>query len=188
MRMATRSPRTPRQWRWTRAHLARLPDDGNRYEVLDGALLVTPQARFRHQRVAARLSAALEAYCAAHRLGVVVGPGAVVWAKNELQPDVEVIPVVGPVADDADWPDLPMPSLVVEILSPGSEGHDLHRKREAYLRLGIPVYWALDIDGRRLLEFRSVRDEPLIHAGSVAWQPSDTTEPLVVDLPGLLGT
>ena len=40
--------------RWTRDDLAALPDDGNRYEVLDGELLVTPQAAYRHQRIATR--------------------------------------------------------------------------------------------------------------------------------------
>ena len=46
MHMATKN------LRWTSADLARLPDDGNRYEVLDGELFVTPQAEFRHQRIA----------------------------------------------------------------------------------------------------------------------------------------
>ena len=50
MHMATKTRR------WTRADLASLPDDGNRYEVLDGELFVTPQAAYRHQRIAFRLA------------------------------------------------------------------------------------------------------------------------------------
>jgi Uma2 family endonuclease len=72
--------------RWTRADLQDLPDDGNRYEVLDGALLVTPMASFDHQYVVSRLFGALTAYCEEHRLGRVVTPGAVVFGGNELQP------------------------------------------------------------------------------------------------------
>jgi Uma2 family endonuclease len=101
---------------WTRADLARLPDDGNRYEVLDGELLVTPQASVSHQRIAIELSMALEQYCARHSIGFVVGPGAVPFGKNELQPDVQVIPGPPPPAKTK-WTALPLPLLVVEILS-----------------------------------------------------------------------
>ncbi len=72
MHMATRSPRTRR---WTRADLERLPDDGNRYEVLNGNLFVTPQAAFDHQDIAGALLVALRTYCAQHEIGIVVGPG-----------------------------------------------------------------------------------------------------------------
>ncbi len=123
--------------RWSRDELERFPEDGNRYEVLDGELLVTPQPGFDHQFVAARLVHALYAYCAAHKIGVVVGPGAVIWGKNELQPDVEVIPV-SPPPRKRTWATLPFPILAVEILSPSgvSRARDLGVKREAYLQRG----------------------------------------------------
>ena len=103
MVMASRAPGTTRPRRaatpkepaprpWTRADLARLPDDGNRYEVLDGQLLVTPQATYAHQRVAIELAMRLEIYARQHAVAHVVGPGAVPFRKNELQPDVQVIP------------------------------------------------------------------------------------------------
>src|SRR6185369_2826864 len=88
-RSPRRTPARPRIRPWTRADLARLPDDGNRYEVLDGALLVTPQASLPHQRVAFRLAVAIDAYTARHGVAHVVGPGAVPFGANELQPDVQ---------------------------------------------------------------------------------------------------
>jgi Uma2 family endonuclease len=189
MYMATkdpRSPRTPRKIRWTRAHLASLPDDGNRYEVLDGQLLVTPQARFRHQRIALRLSTAVERYCEAHGVGVVVGPGAVVFDNNELQPDLQVIPGPGPAALDPEWTDLPLPILVVEVLSSGSRRHDLVTKREAYLRIGIPEYWVVDVVKRHVLVCRPGSDASVVVTDTLRWKPVPHAPALAIDVRALL--
>ena len=169
---------TRRTRRWTRADLARLPDDGNRYEVLDGELLVTPQARPFHQIVAGRLARALAPYCEAHGLGTVVGPGAVVWAKNELRPDVMVIPPGVRIPMAAKWEDFPTPALVIEVLSPGSERHDLGKKRDAYLRIGVRDYWVVDPERRRVLVFRPGVDEPVTESERVRWVPRHDVPPL----------
>ena len=148
MHMAQRAARSLRTRAWTRADLERLPDDGNRYEVLDGALLVTPQAAFSHQEIATRLAVALSAYCMAHGIGGVVAPGSVPHGKSELQPDVQVIP--GRPPRGAKWTSLPRPFLVVEVLSDSTSRRDLGVKRDAYLRWGIPEYWAVDLDAKRV--------------------------------------
>lgn len=188
MYMATEIPRTqraPRKFRWTRAHLTRLPDDGNRYEVLDGELLVTPQARPGHQEIAVRLIMALRPYCGAHQLGTALGPGAVVFDDNELQPDVIVVPLkVGP--SNNTWVGLPIPRLVVEVLSPGSERHDLVKKRDAYLRIGIPEYWVVDLDRLRVLVFRTGSDEPHAVTDTVRWQPVPDAPALEINITALL--
>ena len=69
---------------WHRRELARLPDDQNRYEVLDGRLLVTPQASYAHQRVAYELGVLLGQYVGVEGVGHVVGPGAIPFGSNEL--------------------------------------------------------------------------------------------------------
>ena len=191
MYMATRTrsdARKPRTFRWTRAWLARLPNDGNRYEVLDGALLVTPQAGIRHQEIAARLFVALRVYCDANDIGVALAPGAVVVNRSELQPDLQVIPVHGHFADDARWEDQPLPILVVEVLSPGSHRHDLHGKRDAYLSLGIPEYWIVDIERKQVLVLRPGDDEPRIVTDTLSWAPSTAVPPLTIQIQRLLGT
>ena len=180
------SPRKPRPFRWTRAHLTRLPDDGNRYEVLNGELLVTPQAGPRHQWLGVELGATLMAYCNSHALGIVVGPGAVVFEKNELQPDVQVIPIARPIPVGTVWESLPLPILVVEILSPGSVRHDLHKKRSAYLGLGIPAYWAVDHEAKRVFVYEPGVDEPQLVTDTLHWQPRAGIPPLVIDLGALL--
>ena len=179
MSMPARTPKrrrilTPPPRPWTRADLARLPDDGNRYEVLDGALLVTPQASFAHQRVAFRLAVALEAYCQAHGLGIVVAPGAVPHGKSELQPDVQVIPGAPP--RDAEWTALPQPIVVVEVLSDSTARRDLGIKRDAYLRWGIPAYWAVDIAAQRVTVFDAGAPEGRAVGDALAWQP-DASRP-----------
>ena len=141
---------------WTRDELARLPEDGQRYEVLRGELLVTPQASMAHQYVATMLGVHLAPYVRLHRLGIVAGPGAVVFEQNELQPDVMVVPVaVSQVT--MKWAAAPRALLVVEVLSYSTARRDMGIKREAYALLGIPEYWVLDVTGGELIVFRDPR-------------------------------
>jgi Uma2 family endonuclease len=179
MHMATR---TRKPFRWTRGDLARLPDDGNRYEVLDGELLVTPQASYRHQDIAARLFRALGEYCARHSIATVVGPGAIPFGRSELQPDVQVIPGQPPARKGVKWSDLPRPMLVAEVLSDSTAHRDLGKKREAYLRIGVAEYWAVDPDAREVHVFRSGTEEPAIVRHVLRWQPIEDVPPLEIPI------
>ncbi len=171
--------------RWTRADLARLPDDGNRYEVLDGELFVTPQASLPHQIIATRLVLALAPYVERHELGVVVGPGAIVFGDNELQPDVLVLPVSPTNAPDK-WKEAPRPLLVAEILSRTTQRRDLEFKREAYLRLAVPEYWVIDRFDRRAFVWSRGASESAIFTTELRWQPRDDLEPLVIPLSSVM--
>lgn len=136
------SPKDPAPRPWKRADLARLPDDGNRYEVLDGALLVTPKASQPHQLVAVELMILLERYVRPSRAAYVVGPGAVPFGENELQPDVQVIP--GP-RESSTWDFVPAPILVVEVLSTSTRRRDFGIKLDAFLgRVRVPTVWIVD--------------------------------------------
>jgi len=161
---------------WTRAELKRFPEDGIRYEVLDGDLLVTPLPGAPHQRVAVALSAELRSYCNRVAVGVVVAPAPVPHGDSELQPDIAVyldpaIPLV------ASWDRYPTAGLVAEILSPSTRRRDLGIKRAAYLRWGIPEYWILDIEDRSITITRPGRDDERV-TDVLRWQPRD-------DLPAL---
>src|SRR6185437_11724160 len=73
--------------------LRNFPDDGNRYELLDGMLLVTPQAALVHQLVANRIQVDISTALMKTGLAHVVGPGAVVrMPRTQLQPDILVFP------------------------------------------------------------------------------------------------
>lgn len=182
MGMVARTSPPPR---WSRADLERLPSDGNRYEVLDGELFVTPQASFPHQRIALLLAFALEPYCAQHGFGVVVSPGAVIFGESELQPDVQLIPGESQRLSRK-WEELPRPLLVIEVLSDSTRSRDLDKKREAYLRTGIPVYWVVDAEERRALVWTAGADDALMVMETLKWQPLPGLAPLEVPLGRIL--
>ena len=131
----------PRSRPLTYDDLADLPDDdGHRYELVDGTLIVTPAPSYRHQSVSLRLSVLLDAACPAD-LRVLTAPFAVtLGADTELQPDLLV-------ASRADFTerDLPTaPLLAVEILSPSTQLIDLNLKKARFEKVGCPSYWVVD--------------------------------------------
>jgi Uma2 family endonuclease len=129
--------------------LEEMPDDGNRYELIDGLLLVSPAPGFRHQKVVLQLAIRLEATCPPE-MHVLPAPFAVRPSESvELQPDVLV-------ARDEDLTDKNLPAaplLAVEVLSPSSVLSDLNLKKAAYLRMGVPSYWVIDPLDPKLIVF-----------------------------------
>jgi Uma2 family endonuclease len=173
--------------RWARDDLERFPRDGNRYEVLDGQLFVTPQATPDHQIMALRLTIEIHNYCWAHGVGVAVGPGAVIFGENELQPDIEVLPAGG-YQPRKKWADFPHPILAVEVLSPfnASRRRDLDAKRKAYLKLGIPEYWVVDHEARHVHVWSGRRAEKIV-TDVLRWNPDPAIVPFELPLHELFG-
>ncbi|HKR09049.1 MAG TPA: Uma2 family endonuclease [Gemmatimonadaceae bacterium] len=123
--------------------LERFPDDGNRYELLDGVLLVTPQAAFVHQVVASRIQFELANALQKPGLAHVVGPGAVVrMPRTQLQPDILVFPAR--FSPNTDWRKITEHWLAVEVLSRSSRVYDREFKRDAYFALGLQQVWLVD--------------------------------------------
>jgi len=119
--------------------LAQLPDDGNRYELLDGLLLVSPSPAERHQRALVELLVLLRDACPPG-LRVYAAPLDVRFTpRRQVQPDLLVVED-GPPRDRLDR----LPLLVVELLSPGTRRHDLVLKRRAYEQAGVASYWLVD--------------------------------------------
>lgn len=116
------------------------PDDGNRYELIDGTLLVSPAPSILHQTVAFELGVRLRTACP-RGLRVVMAPFAVrPNERTELRPDVLVTR-----DDDLTMTNLPVaPLLAVEVLSPSSVITDFNNKKAAYQRMGVPSYWVID--------------------------------------------
>lgn len=126
----------------TRADLEDVPDDGHRYELLDGVLLVSPAPRWPHQDVLGNLYVLLKLACPAG-LAVGLAPFAVAFADDtELQPDVFVAR-----RSDITERDLPVPPLLcVEVLSPSTRRIDQLLKRDRYQEAGVRSYWLVDPD------------------------------------------
>lgn len=132
---------------YTVADLEHFPSDGNRYELLDGVLLVTPAPNAEHQLLAARLLHILMREIGMPGRAFVFGPGVISNPpRTQLEPDVLVVPARVPVSSR--WSDYTEHWLAVEIYSPSSRIYDRDFKRAAYHTLGVQDVWLVDIDDR----------------------------------------
>lgn len=124
-----------------------LPNDRNRYEVLEGDLNVTPAPSVKHQTVSSRLHLSLGHHVLANHLGeiyaapidVILAPTTVVqpdlvFIGNDRRAIVTTRAIEGP------------PTLVIEILSPSTSRTDRITKAQLYAKQGVPHYWLIDPD------------------------------------------
>lgn len=139
---------------FTLADLDAMPDDGRRYELIGGSIIVTPPPSLDHQRASTRLLLALvDAFGPDHEvlpapLGVSLPTG------DEVEPDLIVVE-----AGRTDQRLRPPFALLVELISSGSERHDTVTKLDAYARAGVVHYWLVDTrPGRH--SFRALRLPP----------------------------
>ncbi len=170
-------------WTVERAHA--LPDDGNRYEVLDGELFVTPAPTWRHQAAIIELQARLRQYLRADGFGhALAAPADVVFSTRRLlQPDLFVVSV-----RPGDPPPTRTPAkslaLVVEVLSPSTARAERYRKRAIYLEEDVGEYWIVDA-GQRLFErWRPGDSEPQIITDELGWTPREGIAPFTLDVAG----
>lgn len=130
----------PRGRPFTVDDLDAIPDDGNRYELLDGMLLVTPSPSRGHQFASSRLQRLLDGACPDDLL-VISAPMDVRYGTDtSLQPDLLVVPREG----FADQQRPLRPLLVVEILSPSTRLVDLGLKKARYELAACPTYGVVD--------------------------------------------
>lgn len=161
----------PRGRAFTREALETMPDDGRRYELVDGSLIVTPAPSRRHQRVVVRLAVLLDAACP-DSLEVLVAPFDVALDDHTvLQPDL----LVARRADfnDRDLPRAPL--LAVEVLSPSTRAVDLTLKRSRYEAAGCPSYWVVDPDEPSLVAWE-LRGGVYVERGRVTQDETFTAQ------------
>ena len=172
--------------RWTLAEVHRLPEDGNKYELVRGELFVTPPPSDAHETIGALLTEILGPYVRAHGLGHVYRPRAVMrYSGSEVEPDLMVrAPHPRAIGKDIDWNTAPIPILVVEILSEFTQRRDRREKRELYLDAGVPEYWVVDPFERTIAV--SGRGKPdRLDADQLTWSPSEAGAPLTFQVPGV---
>ena len=124
---------------FTVGELDLMPDDGRRYELLDGVLIVSPRPRVLHQEVAFELAIQLKAACPDDLL-VIPEPAVMLSEVTEFDPDIVVIRRDQLLEAKITEP----PFLIVEVRSPSTALIDLNRKKVAYERFGVPSYWIVD--------------------------------------------
>ncbi|MGH7720306.1 MAG: Uma2 family endonuclease [Gemmatimonadaceae bacterium] len=168
---------------WTPDLVRALPDDGNRYEVVDGELLVTPVPALVHQRVLTRLFKAIDSYVEAYALGeTLISPADISFDERSLvQPDIFVAPrSAGQLF--ARWSDLTSLLLAVEILSPSTARADRTVKRRLYQRWPVGEYWIVDAHARVIERWRTGAEQPEILERELMWQPADAPQPVRLQL------
>jgi Uma2 family endonuclease len=130
---------------WTEEDLVALPDDGQRYELLEGSLLVSPPPAVRHQRVTMRVvrlinDATPEGFEAVEAIGVRLPGGSL------FVPDVVVAGVDSFQAAESGVLDASEVHLIVEVVSPGSATTDRLTKPALYAGAGIPAFWRIELE------------------------------------------
>jgi Uma2 family endonuclease len=171
---------------WTVDMLDALPDDGNRYEIIDGELFVTPAPSDLHQLVVGTLYSRLRAYLRPTSVGrAILSPSDVRRddrRRNRVQPDIFVVRLTenGRPSYPFDLRDL---LLAVEVESPGNSAYDYQIKRNLYLDAGVPEYWIVRPEARTAARWRGPAEPAELITGQLEWQPAGMGAPLVVYLP-----
>jgi Uma2 family endonuclease len=131
-----------------------LPDDGLRYEVIEGRLVAEPSPRRAHQRAVLRLAALLDAHVRPRGLGeVFVAPFDVILGlRTVVVPDIVFVSAERS-AIVAERGVEGAPDLVIEVLSSGTRRRDRVAKMKAYARSGVRHYWVVDPEDRTLEAF-----------------------------------
>jgi Uma2 family endonuclease len=167
--------------RWTTADLELFPEDGKRYEIIDGELVVSRAPHWRHQNVADNVCTELKIWSRQTGLGdAATTPGIifsdadnvipdVVWASNERLE--EVLDESGHLTG--------APELVVEVMSPGDERRDRELKLKLYSVQGVREYWICDRQQRKVEVYR--RENAVLKLAATFFNEDNLTSPL---LPG----
>lgn len=172
--------------RFTIDMLDDFPEDGNRYEVLEGMLLVTPSPSIEHQIVATRIAVMLMNVIGAGAGANVVAVGAIQRGETtQLLPDVLVFP--GFFAPATHWRNIHDWWLAVEVMSPSSRIYDRVVKRDAYLALGVEEYWVVDMRERSVEIWRRGQKESERAVGTLTWRPAALDSDIVIDLDEVFG-
>lgn len=168
---------------WTYEMLQTLPDDGSRYEIIDGELQVSPAPVWNHQGVIWKLVVLIDPYLAqcATLYGVFAPADVIFDDHNVVQPDLFVVPLVDgkepPTLEDAG-----SMLLVVEVLSPSTARADCVTKRALYQRFNVPEYWIIDADSRLVNRWRPGDSRPEVLSEFIEWQPSPEVPAFRLDL------
>lgn len=172
--------------RYTAQMVRELPEDGNRYEVVHGELLVTPAPRVSHQTVLGRLYALLRAYLDAVGLGdtLFFSPADISWDDETLvQPDLFV---VSREEVSEDWSTFKTLLLAVEIVSPSSARADRVIKRRLYQEQRVATYWMLDIEGAVVEVWHPDDERPEVVTDVLRWCREPGAPEIAIEVAELL--
>jgi Uma2 family endonuclease len=175
--------------RYTVDEVLAFPSDGNRYELVGGALLVTPAPRRVHQRVVGRLHHTLFGYLQDSRemAEVLMSPADITWGSDDdlVQPDIFVVALDQVDGSTDRWDSIRMLLLAVEVISPSSTRYDRVTKRRLYQRRGVATYWVVDPDARLVEVWRPEDERPEIVTDVLRWRVAPGAEELEIAIEDL---
>ncbi|MEW6210646.1 MAG: Uma2 family endonuclease [Acidobacteriota bacterium] len=164
------------------ADLDAMPDDGNRYELIEGEILMSRAPAITHQLISGNLFAAIKTYLDRNPIGKVIAtPGLILSNYDAVIPDIVFIRNERFDEIVSDEKLIAAPDLVIEILSPGAENErrDRTSKRQLYGRYGVREYWVVDPKGRSISIYRPSRRG--LRLAATLGEPDEIRTPL---LPG----
>jgi Uma2 family endonuclease len=172
-----------REMVWTAEMARALPDDGKRYEVLDGELFVTPAPSGDHQFALKVLYDRLNPYVTAHGIGVLLwSPADIEFSPRRLvQPDLFVARLVDGKRPRG-WRDIRGLALAIEAQSPTTAHADRHRKRRIYMEEAVDEYWIVDLDARLIERWRKGDTRPEVLDQRLEWQPRPDVAQWTLDI------
>ena len=160
--------------------LGQFPRDGNRYELLDGVLLVTPAPGGPHQLIVSRILSVLLPAAQVPGHAFVFAPGAIsVPPGTQLEPDILVVPAMYPVREG--WPETSARWLAVEVYSRSSRVYDHDFKRDNYLKLGVDEVWLVD-RASRSVEISRALGTSETRTDFIVWHPHSLEIEVRIDL------
>jgi Uma2 family endonuclease len=176
-------PATNAPVEWTADMVRALPEDGKRYEVLDGELFVTPAPSRAHQQALAAMFRALDPYVRSQALGELLwSPADIEFSPRRLvQPDLFVVPVEASGRRET-WQDVRSLVLAIEALSPSTAFADRNRKRAVFQQQAVGEYWILHLDARLVERWRPEDERPEVLTATIEWRPAGASEPLRIEL------
>ncbi|PIG91294.1 Uma2 family endonuclease [Gloeocapsopsis sp. IPPAS B-1203] len=169
--------------RWTTADIDLFPDDGNRYEIVDGELLVSKAPHWKHQEICVKIGTQLELWSSKNNLGkVAFAPGIIFTEADNVIPDVVWASNqrLAAILDDAGHL-TDAPELVIEVLSPGElqEKRDRQLKLKLYSVQGVQEYWIIDPQKQQVEIYR--RENAVLKLAATLYKEDDLNSPLLPD-------
>jgi Uma2 family endonuclease len=174
---------TTNRIRWTTTDIELFPDDGKRYEIIDGELLVTRAPDWQHQKICVRLGGLLDAWSQTRGNGeVAVAPGIIFAEADNVIPDLVWVQQerLDDILDEAGHL-TKAPELIVEVLSQSAQ--DQRRDRELKLKLyssqGVQEYWIIDRFQAQIEIYR--REQAQLHRITTLLAADQLVSPLLPD-------
>lgn len=162
------------------------PEDGKKYELIFGELVVNSTPRFWHQLIVMRLTKLLLDYCEREQLGQVFATGAdLSWGRTDTITSPDVFVLEPQDMNVASWADVRHVPVIAEVLSKSTARHDRYGKRIVYRDQRVGTYWIVDGDKHSVDVWTPEVQFPQVERERLTWAPVGAAQPLIIELAAL---